>query len=93
MRFPFRAMNPRLEGADGGEALQPQAVDKRAPRGSAKDDTLPQRFLTHPSPSDKAKGVLPDLELMLRGYYQLRGPSETKLKELGLQGEIPHDSP
>lgn len=57
---------------------------------SAKDDTLPQRLLTHPRPSGKAKGVLPDLDLMLREYYQLRGwtpegiPSEAKLKELGL---------
>lgn len=38
---------------------------------SAKDDTLRQRLLTHPRPSGKAKGVLPDLDLMLRGYYQL----------------------
>ena len=26
----------------------------------------------------------PDLDLMLREYHQLRGPSEAKLKELGL---------
>lgn len=57
---------------------------------SAKDDTLPQRLLTHPRPSGKAKGVLPDLDLMLEEYYQLRGwtpegvPSEAKLKELRL---------
>ena len=57
---------------------------------SAKDDTLPQRLLTHPRPSGKAKGVLPDLDLILREYYQLRGwtpegaPSEAKLKQLGL---------
>jgi aldehyde:ferredoxin oxidoreductase len=57
---------------------------------SAKDDTLPQRLLTHPRPSGKAEGVLPDLDLMLREYYQLRGwtsdgfPSEAKVKEVGL---------
>jgi len=48
------------------------------------EDTLPQRLLTHARPSGKAKGVLPDLGLMLREYYELRGPSEVKLKELGL---------
>ncbi|MCJ7668143.1 MAG: aldehyde ferredoxin oxidoreductase C-terminal domain-containing protein [Anaerolineae bacterium] len=60
------------------------------PGVSAKDDTLPQRLLTHLRPSGKAEGLLPDLGLMLREYYQLRGwtpdgfPSETRLKELGL---------
>lgn len=51
---------------------------------SAKDDTLRQQLLTHPCPSGKAKGMFPDLDLILRGYYQLRGPSEAKSKELGL---------
>lgn len=58
---------------------------------SAKDDTLPRRLLAYPRPSGKAKGVLPDLDLMLREYYQLRGwtpegmPKEERLAELGLK--------
>ncbi len=56
----------------------------------AEDDTLPQRLLTHPRPSGMAEGVLPDLKLMLKEYYEWRGwtpegiPREERLKELGL---------
>ncbi len=58
---------------------------------SAKDDTLPQRLLTHPRPSGKAKGLLPDLDMMLREYDQLLGwtlegvPKDEKVAELGLK--------
>jgi aldehyde:ferredoxin oxidoreductase len=54
------------------------------------DDTLPQRLLTEPRPSGGAEGVLPDLESMLKEYYDLRGwtpdgvPSPERLAELEL---------
>jgi aldehyde:ferredoxin oxidoreductase len=57
---------------------------------TAADDTLPRRLLAEPRPSGGAKGVLPDLDLMLSDYYQARGwtseglPSSDKLAELGL---------
>ncbi|MDI6642210.1 MAG: aldehyde ferredoxin oxidoreductase family protein, partial [Elusimicrobiota bacterium] len=56
---------------------------------SSKDDKLPKRLLT-PKPDGKAKGIVPQLDKMLREYYKLRGwsekgiPKEEKLKELGL---------
>ena len=37
------------------------------------DDTLPKRFLTLARPSGSAEGVLPDLEPMLKAYYEIRG--------------------
>ena len=54
------------------------------------DDTLPRRFLTEPRPSGTAAGHLPDLERMLKQYYELRGwdaegePTQERLEELGL---------
>jgi aldehyde:ferredoxin oxidoreductase len=54
------------------------------------DDTLPKRFLAEPRPSGGAEGVLPDLDLMLKEYYQIRGwtadgaPSSKRLAALGL---------
>jgi aldehyde:ferredoxin oxidoreductase len=54
------------------------------------DDTLPQRLLTHARPSGQAEGRLPDLELMLEEYYEVRGwlpdgrPSPERLQKLGL---------
>jgi aldehyde:ferredoxin oxidoreductase len=54
------------------------------------DDTLPARLLAEPRPSGGARGVLPDLDLMLEAYYHARGwtsqgiPTSEKLLELGL---------
>ncbi len=54
------------------------------------DDTLPERLLTQPRPSGQAEGVLPDLDLMLEEYYEVRGwtadgrPLSERLQELGL---------
>jgi aldehyde:ferredoxin oxidoreductase len=54
------------------------------------DDTLPDRLLTHARPSGQAEGQLPNLELMLEEYYQVRGwladgrPSPERLRTLGL---------
>ncbi len=39
-------------------------------------DTLPLRLLKEPRPSGGAAGVLPELELMLEEYYQIRGWDE-----------------
>ena len=39
---------------------------------TAKDDVLPARLTTEPRPTGSAAGVLPDMELMLKDYYQLR---------------------
>jgi aldehyde:ferredoxin oxidoreductase len=57
---------------------------------TAADDTLPKRFLEEPRPSGSAEGNLPDMEVMLPIYYQLRGwdesgrPTAQRLAELGL---------
>jgi aldehyde:ferredoxin oxidoreductase len=57
---------------------------------TAADDTLPERLLTEPRPTGDAAGVLPDLDVMLPAYYQLRDwdeegvPRQSRLKELGL---------
>ena len=57
---------------------------------TAADDTLPKRLLTEPRPDGHAAGVLPDLEVMLPVYYELRGwdengaPKPERLAELGL---------
>jgi aldehyde:ferredoxin oxidoreductase len=54
------------------------------------DDTLPKRFLTEPRPTGSAAGNLPDLEMMLRLYYEMRdwdengAPTLDRLEELGL---------
>ncbi len=58
---------------------------------SRKDDMLPPRFLAHPRPDGRAKGVLPHLGKMLHEYYGLRGwseegvPTRERLRELGLE--------
>ena len=39
---------------------------------SAKDDVLPIRLTTEPRPTGSAAGVLPDMELVMKDYYQLR---------------------
>jgi aldehyde:ferredoxin oxidoreductase len=58
---------------------------------TAADDTLPKRLLTQPRPSGGAEGVLPDLEVMLPAYYQLRDwdengvPRPARLEQLGLR--------
>jgi aldehyde:ferredoxin oxidoreductase len=55
------------------------------------DDTLPQRILTEPRPTGGAAGVVPDLDLMLEEYYEVRGwtpggaPSPERLAALGLE--------
>jgi aldehyde:ferredoxin oxidoreductase len=57
---------------------------------TAADDTLPKRLLTEPRPSGHAEGVLPDLQVMLPAYYELRGwdedgaPRAERLEKLGL---------
>jgi len=57
---------------------------------TAADDTLPKRLLTEPRPTGDAAGVLPDLEVMLPIYYQLRdwdetgAPRQRRLEQLGL---------
>jgi aldehyde:ferredoxin oxidoreductase len=57
---------------------------------TAADDTLPTRFLTETRPDGGAGGVLPDLGLMLRAYYDLREwdesgvPKRSRLEKLGL---------
>jgi aldehyde:ferredoxin oxidoreductase len=54
------------------------------------DDTLPERLLTQARPSGQAEGALPDLDLMLEEYYEVRGwsakgrPLPERLQELGL---------
>ncbi len=54
------------------------------------DDILPERLLTEARPSGLAEGVLPDLDLMLPIYYDLRGwdengaPKTERLQALGL---------
>ncbi len=57
---------------------------------TAKDDTLPPRFLEVPAPSGSAEGKVSGLGRMLPEYYQERGwtaagvPTPEKLGELGL---------
>jgi len=57
---------------------------------TAADDTLPKRFLTEPRPTGSAAGNLPDMDLMLPLYYELRGwdesgaPTRERLESLGL---------
>ena len=57
---------------------------------TAADDVLPKRLLTQPRPSGEAAGVLPDMQVMLPIYYQLRDwdekgvPRPERLAQLGL---------
>jgi aldehyde:ferredoxin oxidoreductase len=57
------------------------------------DDTLPKRLLTEPRPSGSAAGVVPNMEVMLPIYYQLRdwdetgSPRRARLEQLGLLGD------
>lgn len=57
---------------------------------SAKDDTVPRRFLT-PYPRQPFKGQVFEIEPLKEQYYEARGwnedgiPKETKLMELGLE--------
>jgi aldehyde:ferredoxin oxidoreductase len=57
---------------------------------TSKDDTLPERLLREPLRMGPAKGLVVNLEPMLKEYYQLRGwdeggaPTKAKLRELGL---------
>ena len=55
------------------------------------DDDLPERFKTQPRPDGAAAGQLPDLDRILKDYYQIRGwseagfPAEETVKRLGLE--------
>lgn len=61
---------------------------------SRKDDTLPQRILSHRRKEGGAADNLPHLGKMLNEYYEFRGwtqegiPTVEKLKELGLEEYI-----
>jgi aldehyde:ferredoxin oxidoreductase len=56
----------------------------------AEDDTLPERFLTTTRGAGPAGENLPELDVMLAEYYDVRGwgedgiPTDEKLKSLGL---------
>lgn len=58
---------------------------------SRADDTLPQRFLTEPSPEGPSRGEIVELDYMLEEYYQYRNwdengiPTPEKLRELDLE--------
>jgi aldehyde:ferredoxin oxidoreductase len=57
---------------------------------SAADDVLPKRLVTKPRPSGHAQGILPDMEVMMPVYYELREwdeigvPRPERLERLGL---------
>jgi len=57
---------------------------------TSKEDTLPKRLLTEMLQEGGAQGKIPNLEKMLKEYYQERVwdedgiPTQTKLKELGI---------
>lgn len=57
---------------------------------SAKDDTLPKRFLKEPMPEGPSKGQIFEQDQLLPKYYEIRGwdkkgiPKKDKLEELGL---------
>ncbi len=61
---------------------------------SAKDDTLPKRFLKEPMPEGPSKGQVFEQEQILPEYYRIRGwnqqgvPSKKKLEELDLSLQI-----
>jgi aldehyde:ferredoxin oxidoreductase len=58
---------------------------------SSEDDDLPERVKTTAKPSGGAAGKLPNLKLILKDYYELRGwdlqgrPTEETLTRLGLK--------
>lgn len=55
-----------------------------------RDDDLPERFKSEPRPDGASAGQLPDLDHILKDYYQLRGwnekgyPTEETIQRLGL---------
>jgi len=55
------------------------------------DDKLPDRLLKEPMPSGPAKGLVTQLDTMLKEYYQIRGwdeegvPTDEKLKILAIE--------
>ncbi|SDP74717.1 aldehyde ferredoxin oxidoreductase family protein [Desulforhopalus singaporensis] len=57
---------------------------------SAKDDTLPKRFLTEPMPDGPSKGQVFEQDQLLPDYYRMRGwdkngiPQKEKIDELDL---------
>ena len=57
---------------------------------SAKDDTLPKRFLKEPMPEGASKGQVFEQDQLLPVYYKIRGwnqqgvPLKKKIEELGL---------
>ncbi|MFQ6095713.1 MAG: aldehyde ferredoxin oxidoreductase family protein, partial [Candidatus Bathyarchaeia archaeon] len=59
-----------------------------------KDDALPSRFLEEPMPEGPAKGMVTQLEPMLKAYYEIRGwdengiPKEETLEKLDLKSLI-----
>lgn len=59
----------------------------------SKDDVLPPRLKSHARPSGRAKGVLPDVDRMVKELYQLRGwdtdgvPTKEAAARLGLEKE------
>ena len=63
---------------------------------SAKDDTLPKRFLKEPMPEGPSKGQVFEQDQILPEYYRIRGwnqqgiPSKKKLEELGLSFQSEH---
>jgi len=54
------------------------------------DDTLPERLLKEPLPNGPGKGMVAELDVMLKEYYEVRGwdemgvPTQEKLGELTL---------
>jgi len=56
-------------------------------------DTLPSRFFTEPLKGGPCQGHVADLEPLIKEYYMVRGwdkdgkPTETKLKELAIDGD------
>ena len=55
------------------------------------DDRLPDRLLKEPMPAGPAKGLVNELDVMLKEYYEVRGwgedsiPTEEKLNELAIE--------
>ena len=60
---------------------------------SSKDDVLPPRLGQEAKPDGRSAGVLPDMDFMLKEYYELRGwsadgiPTDAKLAKLGIKPE------
>jgi aldehyde:ferredoxin oxidoreductase len=98
----------KLRNATTGWELTPQELLKTGERifnmkrlinlrfgATPKDDRLPS-LLLKPSAAGAKKGNMPDLEMMLKEYYQFRDwdqatgkPTEAKLTELGLSNLPP----